>query len=232
MKKSISLLVFLCISFFVFSQDCTVEMQALKGTYAGECKKGKANGKGKALGTDTYEGDFKSGLPDGEGTYTWANGNRYIGHFTNGLKEGKGNFFYKRENAKDSILAGYWLNDKYNGLQETAYKLVYKSRLINDLEVEYKQDPDNRITFFITNTSGGGFFIDGTEMPKMKIDEIQIISGSYGRLVYNDSHAKKTESILEDVVYPIRFKANIGEEQLEMEFKKPGNYLITMRINN
>ena len=232
MKKSISLLVFLCISFFVFSQDCTVEMQALKGTYAGECKKGKANGKGKASGKDTYEGDFKSGLPDGEGTYTWANGNRYIGHFTNGLKEGKGNFFYKRENAKDSILAGYWLNDKYNGLQETAYKLLFKSKLINDLEVEYKQDPDNRITFFITNTSGGGFFIDGTEMPKMKVDEIQIISGIYGRLFYNDSHAKKTESILEDVVYPIRFKANIGEEQLEMEFKKPGNYLITMRINN
>ena len=232
MKKSISLLVVLCFSFIVFSQNCTVEMQALKGTYTGECKKGKANGKGKASGTDTYEGEFKSGLPYGEGTYNWANGNQYIGHFVNGLKEGKGRFFYKRENAKDSILVGYWLNDKYNGLQETAYKLLYKSRLINDLEVEYKQDPDNRITFFITNTSGGGFFIDGTEMPKMKVDEVQIISGIYGRLVYNDTHAKKTESILEDVVYPIRFKANIGEEQLEMEFKKQGSYVITMRINN
>ncbi len=34
-----------------------------------KCKKGKANDKGKASGTDTCEAEFKSGLPDGEGTY-------------------------------------------------------------------------------------------------------------------------------------------------------------------
>ena len=37
-------------------------METLKGTYTGECKKGKANGRGKAVGTDTYEGFFKTGL--------------------------------------------------------------------------------------------------------------------------------------------------------------------------
>jgi len=36
-------------------------MGTIKGTYTGDCKKGKASGKGKAIGTDTYKGDFKTG---------------------------------------------------------------------------------------------------------------------------------------------------------------------------
>src|SRR5437868_10788313 len=74
----------------LFSQDCAVEKESLKGIYTGDCKNGKANGNGKSVGTDTYEGDFKSGLPDGRGTYVWINGNQYTGKFVKGLKEGKG----------------------------------------------------------------------------------------------------------------------------------------------
>ena len=49
------------------TQDCTVAVDALKGKYEGACKNGKAEGLGKATGTDTYEGNFKAGLPDGNG---------------------------------------------------------------------------------------------------------------------------------------------------------------------
>jgi hypothetical protein len=139
---------------------------------------------------------------------------------------------YKRGSAKDSIVEGFWKKDIYSGRDENPYRLIYKSKIVNDLDVEYKNDGYNKITFFITNTSGGGFFVDGTEMTRMKVNEVQIVSGSYGRLFINDNHVKKTESILEDVIYPIRFKAIIGEEEVEMEFKKPGSYIITMRIND
>jgi hypothetical protein len=231
-KKSFFILVLLLFGFYIFAQNCAVEMESLIGTYTGDCKKGKANGKGKAVGTDTYEGDFKSGLPEGKGTYVWSNGNRFTGEFSGGLKEGAGIMFYKRENVKDSIVEGYWKKDIYTGREESAYKLIFKSKLVNDLEVEFKEDRYNRITFFITNTSGGGFYVDGTQMTRMKVDEVQIVSGAYGRLFINDNHAKKTESVLEDVIYPIRFKAIIGEEQVEMEFRKPGSYVITLRIND
>ena len=132
MKKSISIISFLLFSSRIFSQDCTVEMQSLKGTYTGECKKNKANGKGKAVGTDTYEGVFKSGLPEGEGVYTWNNGNRFAGGFVGGFKDGRGTMLYKRQNAKDSIVEGYWKKDVYVGKDESPYRLIYKSKLVND----------------------------------------------------------------------------------------------------
>ena len=232
MKKPISLIASFFFISYLFAQNCAVEMESIKGTYTGDCKKGKASGKGKAVGTDTYEGDFKGGLPEGKGTYVWSNGNRYTGEFVVGLKDGKGIMLYKKQDAKDSIVEGYWKKDVYTGKEESAYKLIFKSKLVTDLETEYKEDRFHRITFFITNTSGGGVFVDGTEMTRLKVDEVQIVSGTYGRLFINDSHVKKTESVLEDVNYPIRFKAIIGEEQVEMEFKKAGSYVITLRIND
>ena len=232
MKKLTSLVASLLFISYLFAQNCAVEMESIKGTYTGDCKKGKASGKGKATGIDIYEGDFKAGLPEGTGSYVWSNGNRFTGEFAGGLKDGKGTMLYKKQNTKDSIVEGYWKKDVYTGKEESSYKLIFKSKLVTDLDVEYKEDRFHRITFFITNTSGGGFFVDGTEMTRMKVDEVQIVSGTYGRLFTNDSHAKKTESVLEDVNYPIRFKAIIGEEQVEMEFKKSGSYVITLRIND
>jgi len=232
MKKSIGFIVFSLFSSIAFSQNCAVKMPSLKGLYTGDCKKGLAHGSGKAIGADTYEGEFKSGLPEGKGTYTWSNGNRFSGEFAAGLKEGKGSLVYKRKSLADSLVEGVWKKDKYVGLEEACYRLLFKSKKVNELDVEYKEDVFNRISFFITNTSGGAYFVDGTEMPRLRVDEIQIQYGMYGRLFINDNHAKKTESILEDVLFPIRFIALIGEEQVEMEFKKPGNYVITLRIND
>lgn len=48
---------------------------------------------------------------------------------------------------KDSVPEGYWLKDVYAGLQETTYMLFYKSKLVNEPDVEFKQGSDNKITF-------------------------------------------------------------------------------------
>ena len=216
----------------IIAQECEVDKNELKGNYTGDCKKGKANGKGKAVGADTYEGDFRSGLPEGKGTYRWSNGNEFTGEFAKGLKEGKGKLTFKRTNATDSTIEGYWKKDVYVGKYEHPYRIINKSKSVNDVEVEYKNDKGNRITFFISNTSGGAHFADGSEMPKMKVDEVQAMTGSYGRLYVNDNHAKKTESVIEDVRFPIRMKLKISAEEIEIEFREAGTYIINARIND
>ena len=70
-------------------KECEVKMDAIKGLYTGECAEGKATGKGKSVGTDQYEGDFKDGYPDGKGMYTWKDGYYFVGAFKKGRKEGR-----------------------------------------------------------------------------------------------------------------------------------------------
>lgn len=69
------------------------------------------------------------------------------------------------------------------------------------------------------------------ETPKMKIDEVQMIKGTYGRILYNNDHAKRSEAIISDVTFPARMKVTMGSEKIEIEFFEPGSYKIDIRIN-
>jgi len=73
---------------------CYVADVRLQGSYSGECRNGKAYGRGKAVGIDTYEGGFIDGTLDGQGTYVWANGDRYLGRFKKGEPYGRGTMMY------------------------------------------------------------------------------------------------------------------------------------------
>ena len=58
------------------------------------------DGRGKltytgAYNGDIYEGTFKKGEPDGEGTYYHKNGNMYKGEFLNDKAHGKGIFYFR-----------------------------------------------------------------------------------------------------------------------------------------
>jgi hypothetical protein len=228
--RQMVLLPLLLVSFTLFSQKCEVEPEALKGTYTGGCKKGKAQGKGKAIGTDTYEGEFKKGWPEGKGTYTWMNGNTYTGSFVKGMPDGEGIMKYKRAGQADSVVEGYWKKGVYAGKYESPYKIFFKSKSITEVEVEYKKEFYNEITFFVSNTSGGAQNYSGS-LPKMKVDDIQMQSGALGQITHNANHARKTETTLRNVVLPARMKVIMGSEELEIEFREPGIYVVNIRIN-
>ncbi len=213
----------------IISQECIVEKAELKGTYTGDCKKGKAHGKGKAVGIDTYEGDFRSGVPDGDGIYTFKNGDIYKGHFSKGYRDGKGIFVYKRSGG-DSTVEGFWKKDEYVGKFKDPYSIYFKSALVTDMDVQYSKDINNQITFNVTNTSGGGETLSGP-IPKMKVDEIQMITGHYGRMAYNYNHAKSTETDVYQVMFPTRMKILMGGESVEIEFREPGSYIVDIHIN-
>ncbi len=121
------LLSFLLLNFFILASappppnetqaSCRVRLPDLAGSYEGECHRGKAHGQGKAIGRDTYEGEFAKGFPDGQGTYTWANGDYYEGAFVKGDKEGEGKMVFasaKSDSVQtDSVQVGLWKNDLF-----------------------------------------------------------------------------------------------------------------------
>lgn len=97
-------------------EECKVLLPEISGSYTGKCKKGLAHGKGLAVGTDTYEGRFLKGLPDGDGKYTWADGRVYEGSWTEGMRDGKGIMTYPTA-GENSIVTGYWKKDEYIGTE-------------------------------------------------------------------------------------------------------------------
>lgn len=114
--RLMSLIIMLLCGYDAYNQqsDCKVLMPALSGSYTGKCKAGLANGKGIAIGTDKYEGQFYKGLPQGKGVYTWSNGSSYDGQWIEGKRDGKGKMVYHRTDG-DSTVSGFWKHDEYVG---------------------------------------------------------------------------------------------------------------------
>ena len=73
----------------------------------GEYKDGKIwNGQGTYTypNGDKYEGEFKEGEKNGQGTFTFSDGRKYVGEFKDG-KPWKGTMY-----DKEGTLIGKWVN--------------------------------------------------------------------------------------------------------------------------
>ena len=121
----------------VFAQQetisvCKVLLPSIADQYEGECKKGLAHGEGFARGRDTYRGEFIRGFPEGQGVYSWNTGEVYDGSWIEGRRDGFGVFSYRVNNV-DSIITGYWKEDRYVGTEYHKYEYkVLESRDIDD----------------------------------------------------------------------------------------------------
>ena len=134
MKNPIKISFIFCLGFITilsFGQtDCKVLKAEISLIYKGECKNGLAHGVGEASGRDFYEGEFKKGLPQGQGTYEWTSGEVYEGDWRKGLRHGAGKYSFF-SNGRDTILAGRWVHDEYVGGKSSsqAYKVLYKDNI-------------------------------------------------------------------------------------------------------
>jgi len=222
-------LTIISITFFFNSlnaqENCKVVVDALKGTYTGGCKDGKAEGKGTATGTDSYEGDFVKGYPDGLGKYIWKDGHYYLGAFKKGKLEGAGKMYFEAANGQDSIIAGYWKKDKYAGKYENAWVLKIKTTRINKVDARLERKTDKGI-INITSTQQS----NAGNMAIAEITNITVLTGQF----INKNNSKLTNSSIlrvQQIIFPFSaiFTYSNGES-FQITFFEPGDYDVTVSL--
>lgn len=228
-----------------WAQDCKVIPGPISVSYEGECKNGKANGKGKATGLDTYEGDFVAGYPEGKGKYTWKTGDWYEGTWKKGAREGNGEMHYKQDLKADSVLTGIWKKDQYVGKFEKPYKIISQSSKVGTVKVTrnigYKE---HDITITIESTTGGSHVLSPNsisslpadalaDIPLMKLTAVDVQKGNFNSQTNMDNSAKTSKSIIRTVEFPFRAIFRIADtHSVEIEFLEEGNFQIDISILN
>lgn len=200
---------------------CTVLLESISGTYEGDCKKGKAHGNGKAIGTDTYAGAFKKGQPDGFGIYTWANGNIYSGEWKKGKKEGKGELVFA-EGANKEKMVGYWSDDEYIGTEKYPYKLMSNSSKVTKVNFKRLGGEENKIIVYLNVLQKS----EGS--PKFNV---QVTEGQFGRV----QTLSRSGEIL-NVSYPFRGRISFTGSGAKGEFAdiritQTGTWEVTVNVN-
>jgi hypothetical protein len=215
-------------SAFTYSQNCKVLLTSISGTYEGECRSDKANGAGKSIGLDTYEGNFKNGYPEGQGKYIWKDGNWYDGSFKLGQRTGYGTLHYKREDKPDSSLAGYWSKDKYIGIYEYPYKVQSTSYMVKSATVSAgdKSDPP-QIIILLSSVTGGSVDLHGS-IPKPTLTGIDIKNGSYINKQEVTSLEKTNMYTLTNVIFPFSAVFRIGGDDVAVDFNNAGSWTLTV----
>lgn len=80
--------------------------------YTGEWKDNKPDGLGKQLENgQMYDGDFKQGIKEGQGTQEYRDGSIYVGAWKNNQKHGYGKMKY----GNGDLYKGYFVNDRMDG---------------------------------------------------------------------------------------------------------------------
>jgi len=209
--------------------DCKVLLDSLKGTYVGECKKGKANGTGKAVGINEYDGEFKNGLPEGMGKYTWTNGSYYYGSWKKGLKDGKGELHHF-ENGIEKLITGYWKEGNYRGEYEHPYVITNVTSEIGRVQVTKFNSIDATLTITVESLSSNTSLSSNSVQTSTVMTAHQVTRGFYISKASSALTNKETTTF-NGVKFPFRCTFNFGNSMIEIEIFDAGAWNIVVPIS-
>jgi len=244
MKKNILIFASVFTVSVILSQPCIVSVDSLKGQYTGDCKKGKANGFGTAVGSDSYTGNFRNGYPEGEGKYTWRNGTWYNGSWKAGLFDGNGTFNKVDANKPDSatLITGFWQEGKYIGNYQKPYSVVSLTNGINDISASKIRSLGAEITISVTSTTAGGSSLYKSILPKPKLVKIELLQGLFQQQADNETSPIINRYTLRNVTFPfhaiLTFETSgtnpmpLPLEKIKVELSEIGNWYIQVKIEN
>ena len=236
-----NLTISLSVYFFLFltvkvgaQENCKVLLPEIAASYDGPCKKGKAEGSGKAQGKDRYAGYFKDGLPSGKGIYNWENGDSYDGDWLKGKMDGQGVKIVKRPGKTDSVLTGFWKKDTYIGKYERPFLVHNQSSQISRIEVRKSTEEDlNSISVELVN-SGGSLPAFGASSLGQKsiLTDVTLLSGKYMKKVNSNDGTKVASFKLLEVEFPIKARYRLGIHEFTVEILEEGDWVIEAFLNN
>ena len=124
--------------------NCLGEMTYSDGKYVGEFKNGVADGQGTFTfpSGGTYEGENKGGLANGKGTHTKANGEKYVGEFRDDRYNGQGTYTYPDGTVKEGI----WENGEFKYANKAKPKVVAESKPKDDAATKIIQEVQTWLT--------------------------------------------------------------------------------------
>lgn len=211
---------------------CKVNDQDISGDYSGGCVNGFANGKGKAIGRDTYIGNFKQGNKNRSGIYTWASGDRYEGEWKDDKRTGKGTYTYASGNRyegewKDGKTTGKgtltWSNgDRYDGdwKDDKRTKGILTFANGDRYEGEFKEDQRN----------GYGINYDKDGREEGYWENNKLVSRVYDKRACDSLYAgKKVKAPLQGLVTLFGVKT---EDAIVVGFSRDAGVATVRSINN
>lgn len=224
------------------SADCIVNVDSLKGEYNGDCKKGKADGKGTAKGINSYTGDFKNGYPDGQGKYTWKNGSWYEGAWKNGLFDGQGTLSAKTEAGNDSssVTTGFWKKGKYIGKYEKPYVARGLTNNVSEINVRKVDGVELSFTIIVKNVAGGGVSVNSV-LSKPQLADIQLLKGKFDQRENDENSSPGTSRyIFRNVSFPfygifsfeMTGSSTVPVQKVGIELNESGSWSVQVNINN
>jgi len=199
---------------------CKVLVKEISAQYHGKCRKGLAQGKGKAEGVDTYTGHFKAGYPEGKGTYLWANGDSYTGEWEQGKRSGMGVLTLHFSDG-DSIVKGLWKDNKY------LEPVPPKPKIISSINVDhysFRKTGDLKSSILIDLVQNGSRNID---IDNFLINSSSGIETSVGNSVGYES---VNFPVTINVTYYTWNKLHTTQYYVKFQFEisEPGDWRVTI----
>jgi len=195
--------------------SCQVNLIELDGTYEGDCRGGLAHGEGKAIGQDTYQGEWKKGFPHGVGVYKYANGDVYEGSFERGRREGQGTLTFSDGESREGI----WQNDLFSGYYSEAYRFIERP-LSGNYDIRRVGSEDNRLEIVLT--------YKGTTLNPQDL-VVTATSGAEVRYTNRFGWENMDFPCTITVGYSVQVGISLQPIHYQFEIMEPGDWKMTMR---